>query len=307
MWYLHNEADQRQKWAKGRVFRRFCWALVARSFGRRRASSTFPGRSAWFHATWGWKNFNQDADARIYRHKVMTRETQPLLDLGMNFGVPGLLDPDINSGNLFFWQGWRWTISTKQTPNLKDKKFPTSVSVQHVEQVYSHWPFHIALVKIHTASFISSSISTSKVRFAYDAAPMYRSMELWSELWKVAGRPFCYETLGESCCHSWTSSRFRFLGNCSHLKRSFIAGQWHVIIHPDDRNSVICPEILVRKVMPQIISIFHKGFHFQLPFLWWCILNRDTATLLDATTLESFPFQPTRSTTRMPSNLVGFS
>lgn len=29
---------------------------------------------------------------------------------------------------------------------VKDKKFPTSVSVQHVEQVYSHWPFHIALV-----------------------------------------------------------------------------------------------------------------------------------------------------------------
>lgn len=129
-------------------------------------------------------------------------------------------------------------------------------------------------------------------------------MELWSELWKVAGRPFCYETLGESCCHSWTSSRFRFLGNCSHLKRSFSAGQWHVTIHPDDKNSVICPEILVIKVMPQIISIFHKGFHFQLPFLWCCILNRDTATLLDATTLESFLFQPTRSTTRMPSNLV---
>lgn len=32
----------------------------------------------------------------------MTRGTQPLLDLGMNFGVSGLLDPDINSGNLFF-------------------------------------------------------------------------------------------------------------------------------------------------------------------------------------------------------------
>ena len=58
--------------------------------------------------------------------------------------------------------------------------------------------------------------------------------------------------------------------------------------------SIICPEILVES---------DASNHPNLPWLSFQV-TRDTATLLDATTLESFPFQPTRSTTRMPRNLV---